>query len=57
MSRLLAVTAAALFRKVRTVISQGPSSPARQQLLDAITDTITAREPPNEKPCRLPGAG
>ena len=48
---------AALFRKVRSLISQGPPSPARQQLLDAITDTITAREPPNEKACQLPGAG
>jgi len=48
---------AALFRKVRTLVSQGPVTPARQQLLDAITDTINAREPPNEKPCRLPSAG
>lgn len=46
---------AALFRKVRTLVSQGPSTPARDELLNAITDTINAREPPNEKPCVLPG--
>lgn len=46
---------AALFRKVRTLILQGPQTNASQSLLDSITDTINAREPPGEKPCVLPG--
>lgn len=48
---------AALFRKVRVLVLQGPQTEARDVLLDAITDTINAREPSDEKPCKLPGAG
>jgi hypothetical protein len=46
---------AALFRKVRALVAQGSPSAARDTLLDAITDTINAREPRGEKPCVLPG--
>lgn len=47
-------TSVALFRKVRDLIKLGPPAPERDALIDALTDTITAREPPGEKDCEPP---
>jgi hypothetical protein len=43
-----------LFRKVRTVVAQGPPTAARDALLDTLNETIDAREPPGEKDCVEP---
>ena len=45
---------ATLFRKVYRLVSEGPPSRARNDLLETLQETIDAREPPDEKPCQQP---
>lgn len=47
----------ALFRKVRALVKLGSATPQRDALVDSLTDTITAREPPGEKDCQAPKGG
>lgn len=44
----------ALYRKVRAVVAEGPPTDKRDALLQSLSDTISAREPPGEKDCQLP---
>jgi hypothetical protein len=44
----------ALFKKVRALVKLGPATPERDALVDSLTDTILAREPPGEKDCQPP---
>lgn len=45
---------ASLFRKVYRLVATGPPSPAREDLLQALQQTIDAREPPGEQDCAQP---
>jgi hypothetical protein len=43
-----------LFAKVQALISQGPPTRARNELLAVLRETRAAREPPNEPGCKIP---
>ena len=45
---------AVLFRKVLTLVAQGPPNPARDDLIQTLNETIDAREPPGEMDCAIP---
>lgn len=44
----------ALYRKVRTVVAQGPPTAARDALIEQLNESIDAREPEGEMDCPTP---